>query len=247
MTTRPHQGRGRQHGFRTPDPGWCGDPGRGAGMGRPSDLAPDTTVTLTLTKVVLHGDYDEGGAYWGGGDDVPGVWCAADAEAGEERYVRAWSRAEAMAQFPKANFLAEDCPHLDEFVEGYVCCALWITMGDDPDFKGRPQDNPGGVPLDENRDRDDLAPQCEARMVADCRAFLTAYGRLIEDATLRAGRGHDKWASAGHDFWLSRCRTGGGFDDGDWTKPHGEKLARAARQAGEVSLYVGDDGKVYDS
>ena len=48
----------------------------------------------------------------------------------------------------------------------------------------------------------------------------------------------------GHDFWLTRCGHGVGF----WSRGLGrlgEKLTHLAEQTGDVDLYVGDCGLVY--
>lgn len=62
---------------------------RGAPMGRPSDDAEDLTGHVYLERVpFVDGDYDEGGAYWGGGRGTPPLYCAWDDE-GHAVYFRA--------------------------------------------------------------------------------------------------------------------------------------------------------------
>jgi hypothetical protein len=80
----------------------------GAPMGRPCDLPDATTDKLYLRKVpFFDGDYDNGGAYWGGG--VPGslLYCAWDVE-GRATYVRAPNRdvakKEVLKDAPGAKF-----------------------------------------------------------------------------------------------------------------------------------------------
>ncbi|OQM74930.1 hypothetical protein [Manganibacter manganicus] len=51
-------------------------------------------------------------------------------------------------------------------------------------------------------------------------------------------------AMAGHDFWLTRCRHGAGFWDGDWPEPAATILDNAAKAFGNADLYIGDGGKV---
>lgn len=74
---------------------------RGANQGRPSSrLAP--AGRCRLFKVRLHGDYDDGGAYWGGSNSV---YCLRELVFGGE--VREWfrnakTRAEAEARFRQA-------------------------------------------------------------------------------------------------------------------------------------------------
>lgn len=83
-------------------------------MGRADTLPDDPAAPVRLSLVRLRwvdGDYDAGGAYWGG---VPGTWifrAIGDADDGEtvaELYVRASSRAEAKARIlrrvPGATF-----------------------------------------------------------------------------------------------------------------------------------------------
>lgn len=233
----------RKPAHQTPDPGWCGDRSRGAGLGRPSDLDLDTTKTLTLRQVRLLGDYDEGGAYWGGGKDSQGLWVATEPESGEECYVRANSREQAMRKFPRAFFSeATIVDRLASFFPAYVEAALWASSWDGPDYDGEPGDGPGGVPLDSDFGPEDLSPECEAKMRGDCLRFLDACAQAIESASY-FGRG-DKWEQAGHDFWLTRSRGGCGFGDGDWSEPQDKILVEASRNFREPNLYV-ENGKVH--
>lgn len=228
-----------------PDPGWCGDPQRGASMGRYSDLDPNTDQSLMLKGVRLIGDYDEGGAYWGGGHGTPPLWIVWDPQTSEESYVRAWSEEEAKAQFPNANFLPSlHHPYIEDFFEGYVTAALWSSTGDDPDWEGDPSSNPGGVPLDDAHSAEDLAPSCGAQMREDCVKFLTACAQVLASASFRHS-GSRRYECAGHDFWLTRNGPGAGFWDGDWSKPEAEELTRVSREMGGVDLYVGDDGRIH--
>lgn len=62
----------------------------GATMGRRS--APSLGDNITLFRVrMVDGDYDDGGAYWGGGEPL---YCARD-EDGDEQFTRARSYADA--------------------------------------------------------------------------------------------------------------------------------------------------------
>ena len=52
----------------TPDPGWCGDPRRGASLGRRSDDPqgwPDNSKLYLAMVRLDSGGYDPGGSYWG--------------------------------------------------------------------------------------------------------------------------------------------------------------------------------------
>jgi len=234
----------RKPAHQTPDPGWAGNRSRGAGMGRPSDLDTDTSATLTLRQVRLLGDYDEGGAYWGGGKDSLNLWVATEPESGEECYVRAHDREAAMRKFPRAFFSDPTIDdRLSSFFPAYVEAALWSSTWDGHDYEGEPGQGPGGVPLDEDFGPEDLSPECEAKMRGDCLRFLDACAQVIESASY-FGRG-DKWEQAGHDFWLTRTGAGCGFQDGDWSEPQDATLVKAAKRFHEPNLYVGDDGKIH--
>lgn len=114
---------------------------------------------------------------------------------------------------------------LDAFTRQYVETALWSSM----DEEGRPLDDQYGI--------DDLAPETLAQMVVDSDDFQRAHW---DDISMDPEK-------AGHDFWLTRQRTGAGFWDGDWPEPQASRLTDAARAYGEVFLYVGDDGQVHAS
>ena len=92
--------------------GWCGDPKRGAAMGRPTIIRVDPEaftgrVHLSLVALTDLGDYDDLGTYWGAG--LPLYW-AANHESDEhvDFVVRATNREDAKRQvlleLPKARF-----------------------------------------------------------------------------------------------------------------------------------------------
>lgn len=112
---------------------------------------------------------------------------------------------------------------LDDFTRQYVATALWSSTDED------------GEPLDGLYTIDDLAPATLAEMVTDCEAFQRDHAA---DIAADLGR-------AGHDFWLTRCRHGAGYWDGDWPHEVGRRLTDAAHVYGNVDLYVGDDGLIY--
>lgn len=95
--------------YKANDPrGWCGDPSRGAAMGRGSYHAEDKNapVKLFLRKVRLDsGGYDSNGTYFGRG--LPLYW-AASADNEVDYMLRAQSRAAAKAlvwkDYPEAYF-----------------------------------------------------------------------------------------------------------------------------------------------
>lgn len=87
----------------------------------------------------------------------------------------------------------------------------------------------------------DWSDQMLAQCRADCAAFYEGNAALWADLS-----DYDD-AQAGHDFWLTRNHHGAGFwdraplEDGGL----GERLADAAYQFGDRSVYLGDDGLVY--
>lgn len=96
--------------FKVHDPkGWCGDPRRGAAMGRGSWHLDDKDAfdgKLYLRYMPLvDGDYDKNGTYWGG--PGPLYWCANEDQT-IDFVIRARNREDAKAQvkalYPKARF-----------------------------------------------------------------------------------------------------------------------------------------------
>lgn len=129
---------------------------------------------------------------------------------------------------------------LDAFTLAYVECALWSTNDESNDA--------GGNPLDDNYTVFDIAPETLEAMARDCAAF-----QRDNEADLHAcygvmgpyGARPGSPENAGHDFWLTRNGHGAGFWDGDWTEPQAERLTAASKVYGEVSLYIGDDGRIH--
>lgn len=131
---------------------------------------------------------------------------------------------------------------MDDFTEAYIRTALWSTNDEsDPET--------GGEPLDSNYTAEDIAPNSVAKMTADCEKFQTdnadTLAAAIATGEVRCGPDFDAIGHAGHDFWLTRNGHGAGFWDGDWPEPHATQLDRAAKAFGDVTLYVGDDGLIY--
>jgi len=113
-----------------------------------------------------------------------------------------------------------------EFLRAYIDAALWSSNDE--------SDDQGGEPLDRNYSAEDIAPVALTIMRADCDKFLTANAADIDGNV----------SQAGHDFWLTRNGHGVGFEDRDYYIDR-DRLAERARAYREVSLYVGDDGKIY--
>lgn len=60
---------------RLPASGWCGDPSRGASMGRGSFGEEPPAEKVHLVRIRLdRGGYDNGGAYWGQGLPLYYAW-----------------------------------------------------------------------------------------------------------------------------------------------------------------------------
>lgn len=79
--------------YKTNDPrGWCGDPSRGAALGRMTvhDAASYSALKLVLRRVRLdRGGYDRNGTYFGIGQ--PLYWYAS-ADGSIDGVLRAWCR-----------------------------------------------------------------------------------------------------------------------------------------------------------
>jgi len=213
----------------------------GSDMGRSSQTQGEPE-RLHLQKMRwVDGDYDTGGAYWGGacGDHI---WAAFSGEESEnDPSVMVFVRAKHLDEAKRLvleelsgegwEFITSETEP-DEFALGYIAAALWLS-NDDHD-----------VPLDRNYDIDDLAPETLVRMLADCKSFCEANTDDLAIGPLKALKDSTPMEYAGHDMWLSRNGYGG-FNDGDWPETIGERLYQAAKRLGEVNLYVGDDGLIY--
>lgn len=201
----------------------------GAPMGRASDdLSIFAGSTVQVRQVpAVDGDYDPGGAYWGGLTEMP-LWCVWNDDG--EAFIRSRDCEGVLRELPEGCTVVQPkidvtkCP--DSFFYAYVEAALWSSTGDDD------------RPLDDEYGFDDLADETSAEMRADCDAFYTANADDLYLASDDQG---------GHDFWLTRNGHGVGFWDRPkkYGKDQAERLSKAARAYGEVYLYVGDDGKVY--
>lgn len=133
---------------------------------------------------------------------------------------------------------------LDDMVQGYLECALWASTDYDHED---PNEEDEGEPfqLDDRYGIDDIDEETVRQAREDCAAMLSLpdageYMRRID--THGEGGGPAAWY--GHDFWLTRDGHGAGYWDrglGDL----GDRLTAMAKPYGEVSLYVGDDGKIH--
>jgi len=206
----------------------------GADMGR-SNCIPTTPCEMVIQQLQwVDGDYDQGGAYWGGpaNKGTEYIWWAYDETGEYEVFVRASDRAMAERGVrelaPLAIIVEDDELTIEEMLEAYITCALWSTNDN--------ADDSGGVPLDANYSNEDLTPECRAAMREDVAKFLSEN---------RADIG-DKYSQAGHDYWLTRNGHGCGFWDRPelWGKEASRRLTEACEHQ-EVYLYVGDDKKIH--
>ena len=113
----------------------------------------------------------------------------------------------------------------DDFVRGYIDCALWSSIDE------------SGEPLDRKFDTSDIDSETVSEMICECEKFIA------ENETWLDMVGCD-YSQHGHDFWLTRNHHGAGFWDRGYGDT-GEILTDAAHAYGEVNLYVGDDGMIY--
>jgi hypothetical protein len=222
--------------YKTNDPrGWCGDPSRGAALGRGSMGVPPRGATsdfdgeLTLRHIHIDsGGYDPNGTYFGTGE--PLYWFASD-DGEIDAVLRASDRDNAerlvLALYPKATF--RKFVDLDTFFAAYIECALWSSTDQ--------ADESGGEPLDANYNECDLTPEALTSLRKEAEAFAT------EDVVAPLIMGRE--SQAGHDFWLTRNGHGCGFWDGDWPKEAGKILTDRSHAYREKYIYVGDDKKLH--
>lgn len=119
-------------------------------------------------------------------------------------------------------------------IDEYLETALWSSNDE--------SDERGGEPMDRNYSVSDFAPEARERAKQDLDMFEFEMDRVlekVEDEDLDT----TQWP---HDFWLTRNGHGVGF----WDRPErygsvAEALTALAQRAGEVYIYVGDDGQVY--
>ena len=125
--------------------------------------------------------------------------------------------------------MSTDASNLDNVLGAYIECALWSSTDPDADDDS---------PLDENYGAGDLAPETLAAMRADCADILAQ----CESEGIDLGPIEPE--QFGHDFWLTRNRHGAGFWDRD-LGALGDRLTDVSHAYGEVTLYAGDDGRLY--
>lgn len=143
----------------------------------------------------------------------------------------------------RAKVKTHDPYAVDDFTRAYIECALWSSRDGESDEN-----------LDANHDITDIAPETHAQMVSDCRSFQQENAELLAQAYAMQYRFRTRSpdytpSQAGHDFWLTRCGHGAGF----WDRGLGDIGKQLTAKCGykteyiDVDLYIGDDGKIYQS
>jgi hypothetical protein len=133
-----------------------------------------------------------------------------------------------MPEMTQARLWMANATQIDPFTRAYLRCAFWSSNDE--------SDERGGDPLEDNYNVFDLAEETLRKVVVECDRFQAENAADIGD----------RWADAGHDFWLTRNGHGCGFWDGDWADA-GDRLTEASERAGSCDLYIGDDGLIYQS
>jgi hypothetical protein len=203
----------------------------GAPMGRRQDPVEEFVQPICLQEVpMVDGDYDEGGAYWGGGTPL---YCAWDDE-GHAIFIRAKDTAAAKKKLPahwtyaSKTTKSKNSLYAEEMLQQYMETALWSSTDDED------------VPLDRDHSTGDITKETKKAMLSDCQAFHDQNKDLLENPEA-------PWPAdqAGHEFWLTRNGHGSGFWDSDYgTDESREALTKACKEFGEVHLYV-QRGKIY--
>lgn len=123
----------------------------------------------------------------------------------------------------------------DAFYTAYVEAALWSSTYETEDREDNPMDD----------GEHELATETRDQMLRDCGEwFAYCEANDLPACPDYDDSGYSDEEMSGHDFWLTRNRHGVGYWDrglGDI----GDKLTEAAHTFGEVGLYVGDDGLIY--
>ena len=120
-------------------------------------------------------------------------------------------------------------------VDSYLAAALWTGTDDE------------GNPLDDNFTVRDFADEARRSARSDLEAFWFEASFVI-DVLTHDGQEVPEPSNWPHDFWLNRNGHGTGF----WDKEErygaaAEVLSVIAKRAGEVDVYVGDNGEVFFS
>ena len=134
----------------------------------------------------------------------------------------------------------------DAFTQGYIEAMFFTEYAPGvttEEWQATDEHDEGSIP--EDVAFCDLAPKTLMQIILDCESFQGTDAWRATDATDEAADATPSDRTGGMDFWYTRNGHGCGFWDGDWPEPFGSALTEAAKTFGEVSVYLGDDGKVY--
>ena len=132
-----------------------------------------------------------------------------------------------VVDFPDKQALPEN---LAEFVRGYIACIFFTEA--ESTFAG-----------EDEHSEDDFDESLQEAIADDCLAFLVK-GHVYVDLAITDNNFEYNYQQAGHDFWLTRNGHGAGF----WDRGLdiiGAKLTELSKEAGEFSVYLGDDARIY--
>lgn len=116
--------------YQDNDPkGWCGDPSRGAALGRATIQGElGEGETLSIVRKQLDGDYDENGTYFGGGPGTQPLFWVSSEDGGIDYMIRAKdigdARAQVRTKYPGAKIAGDsynvslDIDTLQQFLDG---------------------------------------------------------------------------------------------------------------------------------
>lgn len=191
----------------------------GAPMGRPNVVQAGDIVHVFEVEMV-DGDYDDGGAYWGGPPSDP-LFCARGSET--QVFTRANTLKDAVRifeqEYPELIVVTERFD-LRQMTKHYLIAAAWAESGDSESMLGETPPP--------------WSKEAKRQALRDCEEFVTACrqeGITYEEL--------DSWDAeqVGHDFWLSRQGHGVGFRDRG-RGALGDRLHKVAKSLGDKTLWV---------
>jgi hypothetical protein len=209
----------------------------GAPMGRAEygDAGNCPAGSVELFRVnFVDGDYDDGGAYWGGGKDSPPLFCARGED--YQAFTRADSLSDAQGSLGISDGMLKPSEHpfpLDDFLAGYLETLIWqAPEGDD------------GELIEATHGVHDFSDDALTAITADCVAFCTKalaiLSEIDSDGDHPDQQRGELWAKAAHDFCLTRNHHGAGFWDGDYPT-HGDTLTDISETFSNTDVYIHGD------
>lgn len=121
---------------------------------------------------------------------------------------------------------------VDIFTWHYIVALFWMTPEDEfPEYCYS-----GEFSISEE-DAERLAPETLHKIIEDCQVFQDGNELALAEA------GDDE--QNGHDFALTRNRSGVGFWDRGYEKEIGDALTTSSHQFGEFSLYLSNENMIW--